>query len=76
MPPGSGAPVAVLGACDEPELEPDVSATSSAAARLRERFAAALLVLRARSAGDRTGARRLRVPRSRHAFSLAMQHLP
>ena len=75
-PPGSGAPTAVLGAYDEPEVEPDVSVTSSAAARLRERFAAALLVLRVRSVGDRTGARRLRVPRSRLASSLAVQHLP
>jgi len=55
-PPGSGAPTAVLGAYDEPASEADVSVTSSAAVRLRERLAAALLVLRARSAGDRTGA--------------------
>jgi len=46
----------VLGAYDEPESEPDVSATSSAAAWLRERLNAALLMLRARSAGNRTGA--------------------
>jgi len=53
---GSGALTAVLGACDEPEVEPDVSVTSSAAVRLRELLAAALLVLRARSAGNRMGA--------------------
>jgi len=55
-PPGSGAPSAVLGACDEPEAEPDVSVTSSAAVRLRERLAAAVWMLRAHSAGDDTGA--------------------
>ncbi len=55
-PPGSGAPSAVLGACDEPEAEPDVSVTSSAAVRLRERLAAAMWMLRAHSAGDDTGA--------------------
>ncbi len=47
-PPGSGALTAVLGAYDEPEVEPDVSVTSSAAVQLREPPAAALLVLRAR----------------------------
>jgi len=46
----------VLGAYDEPDVEPDVSVTSSAAVRLRERLAAAPLVLRARPAGDRPGA--------------------
>jgi len=55
-PPGSGAPSAVLGAYDEPGAELDVSAASSAAARLRERLAAALLMMRARSAGNGTGA--------------------
>ena len=56
-PPGSKAPTAALGAYDEPEVEPDVSVTLSAAVRQRERLAAAaLLVLRARSAGDRPGA--------------------
>jgi len=42
-PPGSGAPSAALGAYDEPDDEPDVSVTLSAAVRLRERLAAAPL---------------------------------
>ncbi len=54
--PGWGAPSAALGAYDEPDDEPDVSATLSAAERLRERLAAAPLVLRTRPAGDRPGA--------------------
>ncbi len=75
-PPGSGAPSAVLGAYDEPEVEPDVSATSSAAARLRERLAAALLMLRVCSASGCTDARCSRMWRSRFVLRLAMQVLP
>jgi hypothetical protein len=79
----------MLGAYDEPEAEPDVSATSSAAVRLCKRLAAGLLT-RARSARNHTDAvavgpgaaaparcaRRLRVERSRFILRLAMQHLP
>ena len=75
-PPGSKAPTAALGAYDEPEVELDVSVKSSEAARLREGLAAALLMLHANSAGDCTGARRLRVSRSRCLSRLDMQHLP
>jgi hypothetical protein len=45
----------VLGSYCEPEVEPDVSALSTAAVRLRKRLAAALL-MRARSAGNCTSA--------------------
>ncbi len=45
----------MLGAYDEPEDEPDVPVTSSAAVPLCERLAAALLMFRALSVGDRTG---------------------
>jgi len=55
-PPGSGAPSALLGAYGEPEAEPDMSVSSSVTVRLREGLAPALLVLRARSAVDCTGA--------------------
>ncbi len=54
-PPGSGAPSALLGPYDEPEAEPDMSVSSSVTVRLREGLAVALLMLRANSAGDRTG---------------------
>jgi len=66
----------VLEAYDEPEAEPDVSATSSSATRLPERLNAALLMLRGASAGDRMGACRLRLTRSLLALRLAMQDLP